>query len=69
MGLHHLWLKEACKTPGRGRDSTTGAPPAQADPASKDVASRLTQLKQLHEQGLLTAEEFAQKKSEILKQV
>lgn len=34
-----------------------------------DVAEKLTQLKQLHEQGLLTSEEFARKKAEILERL
>lgn len=39
------------------------APPAQGD---STVAEKLAQLKQLHEQGLLTDDEFTSKKSDIL---
>ena len=39
--------------------------PAQL-PTTDSVAEKLTQLKQLHDQGLLTAEEYARKKSDIL---
>lgn len=38
-------------------------PPAQTD---STVAEKLAQLKQLHEQGLLTDDEFTNKKSDIL---
>src|SRR4051794_20167373 len=41
------------------------APPPSAGP-SDDMIARLTQLGQLHEQGVLTDEEFAQQKSRVL---
>ena len=42
------------------------APPAPSQKPDDSVAAKLTQLKQLHEQGLLTPEEFAQKKADVL---
>jgi Short C-terminal domain len=47
------------------------APPAQAAPpeapgTSSDDITRLEQLGKLHEQGILTDEEFAQQKAKIL---
>ena len=41
-------------------------PPAASVQPDDSAASKLTQLKQLHDQGLLTAEEFASKKADIL---
>lgn len=40
------------------------APPAT--PAAPDMNAELTQLAQLHEQGILTDEEFSAKKAQIL---
>jgi hypothetical protein len=42
------------------------APPPPAAPAELDYAAELQQLAQLHEQGILTDEEFEAKKSQIL---
>lgn len=44
------------------------APQAAAPPpaAESDVTSQLTQLAQLHDQGILTDEEFAAKKAQLL---
>lgn len=41
-------------------------PPAQAAPAEPDMTEQLQDLAKLHEQGILTDEEFAAKKKEIL---
>ena len=41
-------------------------PPPQSPQADDSIATKLAQLKQLRDQGLLTAEEFASKKAEIL---
>jgi hypothetical protein len=41
-------------------------PPAPAAPAAPDTTAELTQLAQLHAQGILTDEEFAAKKAQIL---
>jgi hypothetical protein len=40
--------------------------PAEAAPAAPDMNTELTQLAQLHQQGILTDEEFAAKKAQIL---
>jgi hypothetical protein len=42
------------------------APPPQAAPAEPDMTDQLQDLAKLHEQGILTDEEFAAKKKEIL---
>jgi hypothetical protein len=42
------------------------APPPAAAPAAPDMNAQLTQLAQLHAQGILTDEEFAAKKAQIL---
>jgi hypothetical protein len=54
-----------------GQQSAMAAPPAAAaaPPAggiTSDDTARLQQLGQLHEQGILTDEEFAQQKAKIL---
>ena len=40
--------------------------PAAAAPAAPDMTTELTQLAQLHTQGILTDEEFAAKKAQLL---
>ncbi len=42
------------------------APPPAAAPAEPDMNAELTQLAQLHAQGILTDEEFSAKKAQIL---
>ena len=42
------------------------APPPAPAPAAPDTTQELTQLAQLHSQGILTDEEFAAKKAQIL---
>jgi Short C-terminal domain len=42
------------------------APPPAAAPAEPDMNAELTQLAELHNQGILTDEEFAAKKAQIL---
>ena len=44
--------------------STSGRAPAA--PAEPDLNAELTQLAQLHDQGILTDEEFSAKKAQIL---
>ncbi len=62
---------------GRGAASGAGAAEAQqqqqyaepapaAAPAAPDMTTELTQLAQLHSQGILTDEEFAAKKAQLL---
>ena len=40
--------------------------PAAAAPGAPDITTELTQLAQLHTQGILTDEEFAAKKAQLL---
>ena len=47
-------------------DEPQQAPPPQAAPAQPDMTDQLQDLAKLHEQGILTDEEFAAKKKEIL---
>jgi hypothetical protein len=49
-----------------GYDEPQQAPPPQAAPAQPDMTEQLQDLAKLHEQGILTDEEFAAKKKEIL---
>ena len=49
----------------QGQQSMTGAPAPSGGISSEDTA-RLQQLGQLHEQGILTDEEFSQQKARIL---
>ncbi|WON84437.1 MULTISPECIES: SHOCT domain-containing protein [Chromobacterium] len=42
------------------------APPTGAQQGSDALGSKLAQLKQIHEQGLITDEEYAEKKQSIL---
>ena len=68
-----LWIPAL--TQGRGRGGQTqqaqqpevqyveAPPPAPAEP---DLNTQLTQLAQLHDSGILTDEEFAAKKAQIL---
>ena len=49
-----------------GYDEPQQAPPPQAAPAEPDMTQQLQDLAKLHEQGILTDEEFAAKKKEIL---
>lgn len=41
-------------------------PPPEAEPAEPDLNTQLTQLAQLHDQGILTDEEFSAKKAQLL---
>ena len=53
----------------QGQQSAMAAPPSQAAPAagvSDSDVSRLQELGKLHEQGILTDEEFARQKTLIL---
>lgn len=49
------------------QQQAAAAPPSAPAPAAEqDLNTQLTQLAQLHEQGILTDEEFAAKKAQIL---
>jgi hypothetical protein len=47
-------------------DEPQAAPPPQAAPAEPDMTQQLQDLAKLHEQGILTDDEFQAKKKEIL---
>lgn len=48
------------------QDAEPAAPPPAAAPAEPDLNAELTQLAQLHDQGILTDEEFSAKKAQLL---
>ena len=50
----------------QGYDEPQSAPPPQAAPAEPDMTDQLQDLAKLHEQGILTDDEFQAKKKEIL---
>jgi hypothetical protein len=64
---HHQQQKYAAKDQAQYEEQQAAAAPAPAAaPAEPDMNAQLTQLAQLHEQGILTDEEFAAKKAQIL---
>jgi len=67
---HHQQQKYAAKDQAQYEQQmaaqAAAAPPPAAAPAQPDMNAELTQLAQLHEQGILTDEEFAAKKAQIL---
>jgi Short C-terminal domain len=73
LGKHNVRAQEEAENQAyyAGQQSVTAAaPPAPAAPASGGVSSadvsRLQELGKLHEQGILTDEEFARQKALIL---
>ena len=67
---HHQQEKYAAKDQAQYEEqqaaAEAAAPPPAAAPAEPDMNAELTQLAQLHSQGILTDEEFAAKKAQIL---
>ena len=67
---HHQQEKYAAQDQAQyDQQQAAAAPPpeaAAAAPAEPDMNAELTQLAQLHSQGILTDEEFAAKKAQIL---
>jgi hypothetical protein len=63
---HHQQQKYAAQDQAQYEQQAAAAAPPPAAPAEPDVTAELTQLAQLHEQGILTDEEFAAKKAQIL---
>jgi Short C-terminal domain len=68
---HHQQEKYAAKDQAQydeqmAAQQAAAAPPPAAAPAEPDMNAELTQLAQLHSQGILTDEEFAAKKAQIL---
>ena len=60
---HHQQEKYAAQDAAAYQEA---APPPAAAPAQPDMTTELTQLAQLHAQGILTDEEFAAKKAQLL---
>lgn len=64
---HHQQQKYAAQdAQGQEQYAEPAAPPPAAAPAAPDLNAELTQLAQLHEQGILTDEEFSAKKAQLL---
>ena len=62
---HHQQQKYAAQDAAAQPQYAEPAPQAPA-PAEPDMTTELTQLAQLHSQGILTDEEFAAKKAQLL---
>jgi len=64
------WSQQGEYEPGYMRDPRDAGPPPQAAPApaapAADPIEQLTQLGALHQQGVLTDEEFAAQKAKLL---
>jgi len=65
---HHQQQKYAAQDQAQYDQQQAAAAPqyVEAPPAEPDVSDELTKLAQLHTQGILTDEEFAAKKAQIL---
>jgi len=63
---HHQQEKYAAQDQAQYDQQAAAAPAPAAAPAEPDMNAELTQLAQLHSQGILTDEEFAAKKAQIL---
>ena len=64
---HHQQEKYAAQDQAQyEQQAAAAAPPPAPAAAEPDMNAELTQLAQLHEQGILTDEEFAAKKAQIL---
>jgi hypothetical protein len=65
---HHQQQKYAAQDQAQYEQQAAAAAPqyVEAPPAEPDVSDELTKLAQLHTQGILTDEEFAAKKAQIL---
>ncbi len=64
---HHQQQKYAAQdAEAQQQYAEPAAPPPAAAPAAPDLNAELTQLAQLHDQGILTDEEFSAKKAQLL---
>ncbi len=64
---HHQQQKYAAQdAEAQQQSAEPAAPPPAAAPAEPDLNAELTQLAQLHDQGILTDEEFSAKKAQLL---
>lgn len=58
--------QQAAQAAAAAPPPATSAAPAAAAPGGEDMMTKLTQLAQLHSQGILTDEEFATAKAKLL---
>jgi hypothetical protein len=63
---HHQQQKYAAQDAEAQQQAYAQAAPAPAAAPETDMNAELTQLAQLHQQGILTDEEFSAKKAQIL---
>jgi hypothetical protein len=63
---HHQQQKYAARDAEAQQQAAPPGPPPAAEPAEPDLNTQLTQLAQLHDQGILTDEEFSAKKAQLL---
>jgi hypothetical protein len=63
--VQHRQQQRYAQQDAEAQQQASAAAPAAA-PAAPDSTAELTQLAQLHDQGILTDEEFAAKKAQIL---
>jgi hypothetical protein len=63
---HHQQQKYAAQDAEAQPQQQYAEPAPAAAPAAPDMTTELTQLAQLHSQGILTDEEFAAKKAQLL---
>ena len=63
---HHQQEKYAAQDAAAQQQAYEQQAPVQQAPAEPDMNAELTQLAQLHQQGILTGEEFSAKKAQIL---
>jgi len=63
---HHQQQKYAAQDAAAQQQDAAAAPPPAAPQGEPDITAELTQLAQLHTQGILTDEEFSAKKAQLL---
>lgn len=63
---HRQQQKYAAQDAQAQQQAAPAGPPPAAEPAAPDLNTQLTQLAQLHDQGILTDEEFSAKKAQLL---
>jgi hypothetical protein len=63
---HHQQQKYAAQDAEAQQDAMAQQPAPAAAPAEPDLNAQLTQIAQLHDSGILTDEEFAAKKAQLL---
>ena len=63
---HHQEQKYAAQDAQAQQQAAPTGPPPAAEPGEPDLTAQLTQLAELHTQGILTDDEFAAKKAQLL---